>query len=114
MEGDTRNRQHFFMLLQAHQAMVNITSDAAARKEKVLMFLWYMANQNSFREISDQFDVSQSSAHRIILEVLNTISTIFWPNACEKTSRAHASDNICGLSHVVDVMTDVTLGCRGH
>ncbi|MEQ2253295.1 hypothetical protein ILYODFUR_030648 [Ilyodon furcidens] len=52
----------------------------------VLMFLWHMANQNSFREISDKCDVPHSSAHRIILEVLNTICTmeptfISWPNA---------------------------------
>ena len=38
--------------------------------KKLLMFLWYMANQNSFREISDKFDVSQSAAHGVIRQVL--------------------------------------------
>lgn len=39
--------------------------------QKVLMFLWYMANQNSFREIEDKFNVAQSAAHRAIIELLN-------------------------------------------
>ena len=38
--------------------------------KKVLMFLWYMANQNSFREISDKLNASQSATHRAILQVL--------------------------------------------
>ncbi|KAM3866921.1 putative nuclease HARBI1 [Diretmus argenteus] len=74
--------------------------------KKVLMFLWYMANQNSFREMSDKFDVSQSSAHRIIMEVLNTICTmgstfISWPNACEKAASAAAFHRLCGLDGVI-------------
>ncbi|KAJ8386986.1 hypothetical protein AAFF_G00161630 [Aldrovandia affinis] len=36
-------------------------------RQKVALFLWYMANQNSFREMSDKFNVSQSSAHRYML-----------------------------------------------
>ncbi|XP_061085078.1 uncharacterized protein LOC133118834 [Conger conger] len=74
--------------------------------KKVLMFLWYMANQNSFREISDKFDVSQSSAHRIILEVLHIMSTmgqtfISWPNTCEKAASAAAFHRLCGLSGII-------------
>ncbi|XP_051538282.1 uncharacterized protein LOC127431780 [Myxocyprinus asiaticus] len=74
--------------------------------KKVLMFLWYMANQNSFREISDKFDVSQSSTHWIILVVLNIICTmgttfISWPNTCEKAASAAAFHRLCGLSGVI-------------
>ncbi|CAL8235932.1 unnamed protein product [Boreogadus saida] len=47
--------------------------------KKVLMFLWYMGNQNCFREISDKFNVSSSSSHRAILQVLTTMSTFGWP-----------------------------------
>lgn len=74
--------------------------------KKVLMFLWYMANQNSFREMSDKFDVSQSTTHRIILQVLNIMCTIgssfiSWPNTCEKAASAAAFQHLCGLSGVI-------------
>ena len=34
---------------------------------KTAMFLWYMANQNSFRELGDRFNVSRSTAHDIVV-----------------------------------------------
>uniref|UniRef100_A0A8C6MEF6 DDE Tnp4 domain-containing protein n=1 Tax=Nothobranchius furzeri TaxID=105023 RepID=A0A8C6MEF6_NOTFU len=69
--------------------------------KKVLMFLWYMANQNSFREMSDKFDVSQSAAHQIIVDVLKILCTlgsnfVSWPNACEKATSALAFQRLCG------------------
>ncbi|XP_074553186.1 uncharacterized protein LOC141809867 [Halichoeres trimaculatus] len=81
--------------------------------KKVLMFLWYMANQNSFREMSDKFEVSQSTAHRIILQVLDTMCTmgssfIRWPNACEREASAAAFHHLCGLRGVIGV----TDGCH--
>ncbi|KAJ8275867.1 hypothetical protein COCON_G00076190 [Conger conger] len=84
--------------------------------KKVLMFLWYMANQNSFREISDRFDVSQSSAHRIILEVLHIMSTmgqtfISWPNTCEKAASAAAFHRLCGLSGLSGIIGAID-GCH--
>lgn len=74
--------------------------------KKVLMFLRYMANQNSFREMSDKFDVSQSTAHRIILQALNIMCTIgssfiSWPKTCEKAASAAAFHRLCGLSGVI-------------
>ncbi|KAM9410240.1 uncharacterized protein KZ484_002319 [Pholidichthys leucotaenia] len=77
--------------------------------KKVLMFLWYMATQNSFRDISNKFNVSQSSAHRVITEVLNIITAmepifISWPNASEKAESAAAFHHLCGLSDVIGVI----------
>ena len=77
--------------------------------KKLLVFLWYMANQNSFREISDKFDVSQSAAHRIIWQVLTIMSGIgntfmSWPNACEKAASAAAFHRSCGLDGVIGVI----------
>lgn len=74
--------------------------------KKVLMFLWYMANQNSFREMSEKFDVSQSTAHRAVLQVLDIICTmgtlfISWPNASEKESSAVGFRCLCGLTGVI-------------
>ncbi|KAK7915522.1 hypothetical protein WMY93_011283 [Mugilogobius chulae] len=74
--------------------------------QKLLIFLWYLANQNCFREISDKFNVSQSSAHRVIMEVLEQICTlgncfISWPNACEKNASATAFERVCGLPGII-------------
>ncbi|XP_031156990.1 protein ALP1-like [Sander lucioperca] len=81
--------------------------------KKLLMFLWYMANQNSFREISDKFDVSQSAAHGIIRQMLTIMSGIgntfiSWPNACEKAASAAAFHHSCGL----DVVIGAIDGCH--
>lgn len=59
-------------------------------EKKVVMLLWYLANQNSFREISDKFDVSQGAAHNVIIEKLDRTCAIaehyiVWPNDCQKT-----------------------------
>ncbi|MEQ2191720.1 hypothetical protein XENOCAPTIV_001665 [Xenoophorus captivus] len=88
----------------SHHAPVPIT-------KQVLMFLWYMANQNSFREISDKCDVPHSSAHRIILVVLNTICTmeptfISWPDVCKTATSVafhHICDLICNVSGAINV-----------
>ena len=42
-------------------------------ERKALIFLWYMSNANSFREISDKFNVSQGAAHNIIMRILKDI-----------------------------------------
>uniref|UniRef100_A0A3Q2QA82 Protein ALP1-like n=1 Tax=Fundulus heteroclitus TaxID=8078 RepID=A0A3Q2QA82_FUNHE len=74
--------------------------------KRVLMFLWYMANQNSFREMSDRFDVSPSSAHRIVLGVLAAVCAmgptfVSWPDAGERASSAAAFQRVCGLGGVI-------------
>ncbi|XP_070398555.1 uncharacterized protein [Nothobranchius furzeri] len=73
--------------------------------KKVLMLLWCMANQNSFREMSDKLDVSQSAAHQIIVDVLQILCTlgsnfVSWPNACEKATPALALQRLCGIPGV--------------
>ncbi|XP_054599280.1 uncharacterized protein [Nothobranchius furzeri] len=77
--------------------------------KKVLMFLWYMANQNSFREMSDKFDVFQSAAHQIIVDVLKILCTlasnfVSWPNACEKATSALAFQQLCGIPGVISAI----------
>lgn len=76
---------------------------------KVLMFLWYMANQNGFRDISDKFDVSESTAHKCVLEVLGIFSTlgssfISWPNTSKKKASSAAFQKLCGLSGIIGVL----------
>ena len=76
-------------------------------KVKTVMFLWYMANENCFREISDKFNISQSWGHRIIVRCLNmtcelAAQHIVWPNNCDKITISgnfkytSGQDNIIG------------------
>ena len=56
---------------------------------KTLICLWYMADQNSFRELDDKFNVAQSTAHDVIIQVLTAIchmapAYIKWPSRCDK------------------------------
>ena len=74
--------------------------------KKVLMFLWYMANQNSYREISDKFNASQSATHGAILQVLTIMSGIgtnfvSWPRGCEKRMSSAIFQRISGLDGVI-------------
>jgi len=55
------------------------------------MTLWYLANGNSFREISDKFCVARGSACKIIRQVLQLLvmfaaSCIKWWDDVEKIS----------------------------
>ncbi|XP_053177218.1 putative nuclease HARBI1 [Scomber japonicus] len=74
--------------------------------QKLAMFLWYIGNQNSFRELSDKFNVSQSTAHHVILEILcilcsQTSSFISWPKEFEKATSAAAFARICGINDIM-------------
>ncbi|KAL7402703.1 hypothetical protein ABVT39_018615 [Epinephelus coioides] len=85
--------------------------------KKVLMFLWYMANHNSFREMSDKFFVSQSTAHKTILEVLNIMCTIgptfiSWSNVCKKAASAAAFHWLSGLSGVIGAIDGCHIGVQ--
>ena len=73
---------------------------------KTVIFLWYMANQNSFREISDKFNISQSTAHDIISVMLRRICRlaaqfIRWPSPCEKIASMVAFRNIMKRNDII-------------
>jgi len=74
--------------------------------KKVLMFLWYLANQNSFREMSDKFDISQGAAHNAILEVLSLVcklapAYITWPSDCQKRAVSAAFERVCTIGNII-------------
>ena len=73
---------------------------------KVAMFLWYMANQNSFREIGDRFNVSKSTAHDIIFRMLDHVSGlgqdyVKWPDQQEKETSAGVFRRLSGKHNVI-------------
>ena len=70
------------------------------------MFLWYMANHNSFREIGDKFNVAQSTAHETIVRIIQHISRlasqyIQWPNQHNKETNARVFKRISGIDLVI-------------
>ncbi|KAJ8048513.1 Protein ANTAGONIST OF LIKE HETEROCHROMATIN PROTEIN 1 [Holothuria leucospilota] len=75
-------------------------------KIRAIIFLWYMANNNSYREISDKFNVTQSSAYRIINEILNSVvqlssQYIQWPSHHQKLQYANSFKQVCGIDNVI-------------
>lgn len=74
--------------------------------KKGLLFLWYLANQNSFREMSDKFDLSQGAAHNAMIEVLDCLCSLSseflrWPNDCEKRASAFSFQRTCGMHNII-------------
>lgn len=54
----------------------------------LLLTLWYLANMETFRQCSDRFDLSFSSAHRVLKKTLKFINSLVkeyirWPNRQE-------------------------------
>ena len=79
-------RQQYNMLLCQIQRMESDNDNAAMGHGRVplwkelLIVLWYLANQNCLREISDKFNVSKSSAYRVVMRMvkyLNRLSPAF-------------------------------------
>lgn len=74
--------------------------------KKVIMFLWYLTNNNSFRELSDKFDISQGAAHNAFVEMLDTTcepasTFIIWPSECEKRGNAVVFHRMCGIHGII-------------
>jgi hypothetical protein len=53
-------------------------SDETDPSKQVLLFLWYLANQQSFREISQIFNVSMSTVHATLKRVNTAINKKLW------------------------------------
>jgi len=70
------------------------------------MTLWYLANQNSFREISDKFNITRSSAYRLVMGVLQDIckmgeQCIVWYTEAEKADTAELFFGDTGIRNVI-------------
>lgn len=77
---DQLNQSEF----RADSSNSNITAE-----KQFLLCLWYLSNTESFRQLSDRFNVSLSSSHRLLLRTLSFLfdigpDYIKWPSAEEK------------------------------
>jgi len=73
---------------------------------KTLLLLWYLANDNSYREMCDKFGMSKSSAHRVINSMLDEIlklgpQFIKWWTDVEKECSANNFKSVSGYSDVI-------------
>lgn len=76
----------------------------------MLLTIWYLANRNSFREISDRFGVTMSAAHNCLTRVLNFLCSmkdeiIKWPSIDRRITikQAFARNNgIVGAMGAID------------
>ncbi|XP_055999081.1 uncharacterized protein LOC130047721 [Ostrea edulis] len=91
-------RRHFRVSPEIYEIILNsvvdsITDDNAwpggsepiPPNKKLLVFLWYMANQETLREVSNTFAVGITTVHEIVITVSNAINenmvnVINWPD----------------------------------
>ena len=117
MDDDTFQR-HFRLTRQQYEDLnsrltqmgpgVNTSIGGATRIPqdiKTLICLWYMANQNSFRELGDKFNIAQSAAHTIVIQGLSAICQIApafikWPSECDKRNSARVFARWTGIDNV--------------
>lgn len=72
----------------------------------VLLALWYFANTESFRQVSDRFNVSLSSAHRCLERVVNFLLSkksdfIKWPSEVEAKRNSNQFKKKNGIDHII-------------
>ena len=75
-------------------------------EENVITYIVNISNQNSFREISDKFNISQSWAHEIIVKCLDytcglASKHILWPSECEKRTIAGNFKRTSGQDRII-------------
>lgn len=75
-------------------------------KKAVLMTVWYLSNQETFRQVSDRFNVTKSSAHRVIKKVINYFvqnsrKFIRWPNEDGKAVIRQGFKDIQNIDNIV-------------
>ena len=106
------NRRQFQSLLCLIGQLRNTEDIASRGREKIepwkelLILLWYMANQNSFREIGDKFGITTSSAYRVVVRMISYFCKILpdvitrWTDE-EKETNAVQCKIVTGLDGVI-------------
>ncbi|KAB0800107.1 hypothetical protein PPYR_07987 [Photinus pyralis] len=71
-----------------------------------LLSVWYLSNQESFRQVSSRFDVTYSSAHRCLIRTVNFLlsiksDVIRWPSLEEMETISANFEKIGGIKKVI-------------
>ncbi|KAI4468221.1 ribosome biogenesis protein [Holotrichia oblita] len=113
---DTEFKQHFRMKRSSMQEIIdsyNLTMkhSGAGRpqltaEKSVFMTVWYVANMECFRQISDRFGVTLSCAYNSVKNVLQHIVSIRkqyikWPTEAEASHSATLFERKRGLKNII-------------
>lgn len=104
------------MFILAKLAAANVLPVHLYGREKItpqkafLITLWYLGNQESFRQISERFNVTRSSSFRIVRKVINWLVAespkyIKWPRneeAVENINTFKKKHKIHGILGCID------------
>ena len=87
-------------------------------RKQILVFLWYIANQDSMREISKLFGISKSTVFRCIRRVSDALcdlksKLIKWPDIETQQNISEDIENQCKIPNVIGFIdgTHIRLSC---
>lgn len=104
------NLKYLFCILErfkaSHHQPRNRNKIETSETKSVLLCLWYLANKESFRQISDRFNVSMSSAYRVLVRVISFICDlrqeyIKWPDNNGKRQSSEEFQKKQGFNGVI-------------
>ncbi|KAK3909435.1 Protein ANTAGONIST OF LIKE HETEROCHROMATIN PROTEIN 1 [Frankliniella fusca] len=104
-------RQIFNVLLESLEESGRIPNHDGGREKKsaelcLLMTLWFLANKEVIRSLSNLFDMSYSSVHRIVRRVLDWLmdlmpQVITWPRGDEIQRVSLAFQEKAGIANII-------------
>lgn len=89
-------------------------------EKQILIFIWYLSNQDSIREIAQLFNVSTSTAHGIIARVASASSNlrskvIRWPDAAAQNETKQTFAEQCNIQskskYVINISLHMHISC---
>ena len=88
-------------------------------EKQILIFIWYMANQDSMREMEKLFGVAKSSVHKCVWKVSETIVNILgrniirWPSVDEQAEVANRIEERSKIPNCIGFIdgTHIRLSC---
>lgn len=86
---------------------------AVTVEKKILVTLFTLAHNDTYRLIADRFDLSESTVHGIVNEVSDALSTgmmqeyIAWPGAQRQTEISDFYESAYGISGVVGAIGEI-------
>ncbi|XP_029158971.1 putative nuclease HARBI1 [Nylanderia fulva] len=81
-------------------------------EKAILSTLWLLANQDSFREVSNLFNLSPSTVHKVFYDVCNALCNminehLYWPNQTEFQNIRQEFNELRGPNDFPDVVCTV-------
>lgn len=83
----------------------------------MLLTLWYLSNQETFRQISDRFNVTESSSYRVLKKIieyftLNSKKYIYWPNESQRDSISNGFKEMQNIGSILGAIDGCHINIR--